>query len=139
MKKPSSNEPEPTYEVGFGKPPEANQFRKGRTGNPRGKRQGEENTISAFKRIVSKRVKINDGEKVRTITLAEAVILKNIQAALQKNPFAMSNIFRLAEEAGEFVDFTDRKQVGGFIAVPEKMTMEEFIKEYNVIRSSEVS
>jgi hypothetical protein len=48
MKKPSSNEPEPTYEVGYGKPPRANQFRKGRTGNPRGKRQGEENMISAF-------------------------------------------------------------------------------------------
>src|SRR5712675_1770974 len=129
MKKPSSSEPGPTYEVGYGKPPKASQFRKGRTGNPRGKRQGEENTISAFKRIVSKRVKINDGEKVRTITLAEAVILKNYNAALQKNPFAMSNIFRLAEDAGELVDFTDAKQVGKPIAMPEKMTMEEFLAE----------
>src|SRR6266446_6893224 len=101
MKKPSSTTRDSFYEVGYGKPPKANQFRRGRTGNPRGKKSGEENLISAFKRIVSKRVKINDGEKVRTITLAEAVILKNIQAALQKNPFAMSNIFPLAEEAGE--------------------------------------
>src|SRR5882762_8822725 len=46
----------PAYEVGYGKPPTASRFRKGRTGNPRGKRQGEENMISAFKRIVSKRV-----------------------------------------------------------------------------------
>jgi Family of unknown function (DUF5681) len=131
MKKPSSNEPEPTYEVGYGKPPKANQFRKGRTGNPRGKRQGGENTISAFKRIVSERVKINDGEKVRTTTLAEAVILKNYNAAVQKDPFAMSNIFRLAEDAGEFVDFTEAKQVGRPVAVPEKMTtMEEFLAEF---------
>src|SRR5712675_1270211 len=131
MKKPSSSEPGPTYEVGYGKPPRANQFRKGRTGNPRGKRQGEENTISAFKRIVSKRVRINDGEKVRTITLAEAVILKNLNAALQKDPFAMSNVFRLAEEAGEFVDFTDAKQVGRPLVVPEKVkTMEEFLAEF---------
>ncbi len=129
MKKPSSDEADSTYNVGYGKPPKANQFRKGRTGNPRGKRGGEENFSSAFKRIVSKRVKINDGEKVRTITLAEAVILKNIHAALQKNPLAMSNIFGLAEQAGEFVDFTDAKQVGGSIAVPEKVTMEEFMAE----------
>src|SRR5713226_366770 len=119
MKKPSSTTRDSIYEVGYGKPPKANQFRKGRTGNPRGKRQGEENTISAFKRIVSERVKINDGEKVRTITLAEAVILKNYNAALQKNPFAMSNIFRLAEASGEFVD-RNAKQVGRPIAVPEK-------------------
>jgi hypothetical protein len=139
MKKPSSNEPESSYEVGYGKPPRANQFRKGRTGNPRGKRQGEENMISAFKRIVSKRVKIKDGEQVSTITLAEAVILKNYNAALQKNPFAMSNMFRLAEDAGEIVDFTDAKQVGGFIAVPEKVTTEEFLAMYGVTRSSELS
>jgi hypothetical protein len=130
MKKPSSSAADSAYEVGYGKPPKANQFRKGRTGNPRGKRQGGENTISAFKRIVSKRVKIKDGEQVRTIALAEAVILKNYNAALQKNPFAMSNIYRLAEDAGEFVDFTDAKQVGRPIAVPEKMTMEEFLAEF---------
>ena len=130
MKKPNSSAADPTYQVGYGKPPKANQFRKGRTGNPRGKRPGQENLISAFKRHVLKRVKINDGEKVRTITLAEAVIRKNIHAALQKNPFAMSNIFRLAEDAGEFVDFTDAKQVGRPIAVPEKVTIEEFLAQF---------
>ena len=87
--------------------------------------------ISAFKRIVSQRVKINDGEKVLTIPLAVAVILKNYQAALQKNPFAMSNIYRLAEAAGEFVDLTDAKQVGRPIAVPiRSKNMEEFLAEF---------
>jgi hypothetical protein len=130
MKKPSLGAADSAHEIGYGKPPKANQFRKGRSGNPRGKRQGEENITSAFKRIVLKRVKINDGEKVRTVTLAEAVILKNYNAAVQKNPFAMSNIFRLAEDAGEFVDFTDAKQVGMPIAVPEKVTIEEFLAEF---------
>jgi hypothetical protein len=129
MKKPSAADS--PYEVGYGKPPKANQFRRGRTGNPRGKRQGEENTISAFKRIVSKRVKIKDGEKIRTVTLAEAVILKNYNAAMQRDSFAMSNIFRLAEDAGEFDDRTDPKQVGGPIAVPiRSKNMEEFLAEF---------
>ena len=130
MKKPSSSAADSAHEIGYGKPPKANQFRKGRTGNPRGKRQGEEKTISAFKRIVLKRVKINDGEKVRTMTLAEAVILKNYNAAVQKNPFAMSNIFRLAEDAGEFVDSTDAKQVGRPLFVPEKVTIDEFLARH---------
>jgi hypothetical protein len=43
----------------------------------------------------------------------------------------MSNVFRLAEEAGEFVDFTDAKQVGRPLVVPEKVkTMEEFLAEF---------
>jgi hypothetical protein len=127
--------PQPTstasYEVGYRKPPRANQFRKGRTGNPRGKRRGEENLISAFKRHVLKRVKINDGDQTRTITLAEAVILKNLNAALQKNPFAMGNIYRLAEECGEFVDRTDPKQVGKPLMVPiRSKNMTEFLARF---------
>jgi hypothetical protein len=129
MKKPSSGAPNSSYDVGYGKPPKANQFRKGRTGNPRGRKQGEENIISAFKRHVLKRVKIKEGDQARSITLAEVVVLKNYNAALQKNPFAMNNIFRLAETSGEFVDRTDAKQVGRPIAVPQKVTMEEFMAE----------
>ena len=126
-----------SYDVGYRKPPKANQFRTGRTGNPRGKRQGEENMISAFKRIVSKRVKINDGEKVRTITLAEAVILKNYNAAMQRDSIAMSNIFRLAEDAGEFVDSTDAKQIGRPFAVPERVkTTEEFMAQFGRSRET---
>src|SRR6267154_2343753 len=130
MKKPNSDE-NSTYEVGYGKPPKANQFRRERTGNPRGKKLGEENMISAFKRHVQKRVKINDGNRIYTTTLAEAVILKNYNAALQKNPVAMSNMFRLAEDAGELVDFTDAKQCGMPIAVPiRSKNMEEFLAQF---------
>jgi len=132
MKKPSSSATDSPCEVGYGKPPKANQFRKGRSGNPRGKSGGEENITSAFKRIVSKRVKINDGEKIRTVTLAEAVILKNYNAAMQRDSIAMSNIFRLAEDAGEFADRTDPKQVGRPIAVPiRSKNMEEFLAEFD--------
>ena len=130
MKKPNSDE-NSTYEVGYGKPPKANQFRRGRTGNPRGKKPGEENMISAFKRHVQKRVKIDDGNRIYMTTLAEAVILKNYSAALQKNPVAMSNMFRLAEASGEFVDRADAKQVGRPIAVPiRSKNMEEFLAEH---------
>ena len=132
MKKPSSSATDSPCEVGYGKPPKANQFRKGRSGNPRGKRGGEENITSAFKRIVSKRVKINNGDKIRIVTLAEAVILKNYNAAMQRDSIAMSNIFRLAEDAGEFDDRTDPKQVGRPIAVPiRSKNMEEFLAEFD--------
>jgi hypothetical protein len=126
LKKPQST----SYDVGYRKPPKANQFRKGQTGNPRGKKLGEENIISVFKRHVLKRVKIQDVDRTRTISLAEAVILKNHNAALQKNPFAMSNMLRLAEASGEFIDRTDVKQVGRPLVVPEKVTMEEFLAKF---------
>jgi hypothetical protein len=118
------------YDVGYRKPPKAHQFRKGQRKRG-GKKRGEENLISVFKRHVLKQVKIKDGDQISTITLAEAVILKNYNAALQKNPFAMGNIYRLAEQSGEFVDRSDAKQVGRPIAVPiRSKNMEEFLAEF---------
>jgi hypothetical protein len=131
MKKPTAAPSNSTYETGYGKPPKANQFRKGRTGNPKGRTRGEENIASVFKRYVLRRIKIRDGEGIRSASLAEAVILKNYDAALRKNSLAMSNIYRLAEETGEFIDMTDRKQAGGQIAVPPRSkSMEEFLAEF---------
>jgi hypothetical protein len=130
VKKLNSTTPDTMYEVGFGKPPKANRFPNGRTGNPRGKRRGEENIISAFKRVVSKRVKIKDGDQIRTIRLYEAVILKNCNAALQRDSFAMGNVFRLAEASGELIDRTDATQVGRPLFVPEKVTIEEFLAQF---------
>jgi Family of unknown function (DUF5681) len=129
MKKPNSTSSS-SYEVGYRKPPKANQFRKGRSGNSRGRKRGEENIVSVFKRHVMKRVKIKVGDQTHSITLAEAVLLKNYNAALQKNPFAMGNIFRLAEASGEFVDRTDAKQVGKPLAVPERISVEEFMARH---------
>jgi hypothetical protein len=134
MKKPRSTLTA-SFDVGYRKPPKANQFRKGRSGNPRGRKQGEENIISVFRRHVMKRVKIKDGDQTRTITLADAVFLKNYNAALQKNPFAMGNIFRLAEASGEFIDRTDAKQVGKPLLVGKPLTVEEFLARHG--RSTE--
>jgi Family of unknown function (DUF5681) len=114
------------YDVGFGKPPKANQFRKGRSGNPRGRTPGQENLISVFKRLATKRVKINDNGVIKSISWADAVISQNLRAALNRDQAAMANILRLAEHAGEFKDLTDPKVVGLPIFMPEKMSEEQF-------------
>ena len=119
MKKPNDFK-STTYDVGYRKPPNQGQYRKGRSGNPRGRSQGEENLLSIFKRIAARRVKVHDGTKARTMSLPEAIILQNYKAAVQKDPIAMGNILRLAELAGEFKDLNDPKVVGGFIFMPKK-------------------
>jgi hypothetical protein len=129
-KRRNRTEPDRTYEVGYGKPPRANQFPEGRTANPRGKRRGEENIISAFKRIVSKRIKMKDGDQIRTIRLYEAVILQNCSAAMRRDSLAMGNIFRLAEASGELINRTDATRVGKPLLVPEKVTIEEFLARH---------
>ena len=127
MKKPSQTQSTASFDVGYRKPPKAGQFRKGRSGNPRGRKLGEENFLSIFKRLATRPVKVNDGEKVRTMSFAEAIIRQNYKAAVQKDPNAMGNMLRLAEQAGEFKDWNDPKAVGLPIAMPRKMSRDEFL------------
>ena len=124
MKKPNGFR-STSYDVGYRKPPKNGRYRKGRSGNPRGRTQGEENLLSIFKRIADRRVKVHDGTKARTMSLAEAIILQNYKAAVQKDPTAMGNIWRLAEHAGEFKDLNDPKVAGRPIFMPRKVSSEE--------------
>jgi len=124
----NSDSSESISEVGYGKPPKATRFRKGRSGNSKGRPGGDENLLSVFKRLATRRIKIKEGDKWRTITMADAVILQNYKAALQKDQIAMSNILRLAEESGELIDRTDVKQVGMPAIFPVKAkSTEEFL------------
>lgn len=119
------------YSVGYRRPPKNHQFRRGRSGNPRGRTRGDENLISVFKDYVSRRIKVKIGDEARSVTVAEAVFLKNYNAALQGNSNALANLFRLAEQFGEFVDRTDSKQVGRPIAVPIRAkNTEEFLAAF---------
>jgi hypothetical protein len=122
--------------VGYRSPPKAHQFRKGRSGNPRGRKVGEENMIAIFKRLANRRVKVNDNGRPTLLSLAEAVILQNIKAALQRNSNAVANMFRLAEEADEFKDWSDPKVAGGLLFMPRPMSEEDFcvVHDSDIVR-----
>lgn len=62
------------HEVGFGKPPRSNQFRKGVSGNPKGRPKGSKNISSILAQMGRKQVKVTINGKVRHISLLEAVI-----------------------------------------------------------------
>lgn len=69
------------YEVGYGKPPKAGQFQKGRSGNPRGRKKGTLDTKTYYEQAASAKVTVNvDGRKV-TMTKIEAAIHNTLNKA----------------------------------------------------------
>lgn len=127
MKKQMRSTPSPTYKVGYGKPPKATRFKKGQSGNPRGRKKSDENLVIVFKRLASRLVKVSINGVTKTMPMAQAIVLQNMKAALNQDQIAMGNILRLAEAGGEFMDWTNPELVGKPIFMPEKMSIEEMI------------
>src|SRR5665213_2965885 len=84
--KQSTQRSDAAHGIGYGRPPKATRFRKGRSGNPKGRPSGDENLLSVFKRMVTKRIKIKEGDKSRTITMADAIISAELQGRLAERP-----------------------------------------------------
>jgi hypothetical protein len=86
-----------TYEVGYGKPPKATQFRKGQSGNPSGRPSKRPTLADAARKALNSQVGVRDGDKVRRITQFEAVVRRQLEMAMKGDQKAADLVLRLAQ------------------------------------------
>jgi hypothetical protein len=113
-------------EIGFGKPPKWSQFRKGRSGNPRGRPKGRKNLATIFYAACNEKVRVKDGHGYRTITKLEAMSAQLLNKAASGDISAAKEVIKICQSIGamdpsalhepskiivEFVDSIDGKPV----------------------------
>jgi hypothetical protein len=69
------------FPVGFGKPPKGSQFKKGESGNPKGRPKGSQNLATLFEKTIRQKVTITENGRVRVVTKAEAMFLQMVNKA----------------------------------------------------------
>jgi hypothetical protein len=85
------------YEVGFGKPPKHTRFRKGQSGNPKGRPKGSKNLATDLGEEMRERIRIRENGKVVKITKQRAIIKSIIAKAVTGVPRAVDLVTRLCE------------------------------------------
>ena len=88
--------------VGYKRPPRHSRFKPGQSGNPSGRAKGSQNLRTLFHKVMKEQVQLREGNDVRTITKAEAIMRGLVVGALKGDTRSMGTLFRLAEQTGQF-------------------------------------
>jgi hypothetical protein len=91
--------PAPTERVGFCRPPGETRFKKGVSGNPKGRPKGSLNVATAFTKALREKVVINEGGQRKTVTKLEAALKQLVNKAASGDIRALRQLFELARDA----------------------------------------
>ncbi len=71
------------YEIGYKKPPKETQFKKGVSGNPRGRPKGSKNTIAILNDALEQKISVAQNGKVTKINKKTAILMQMVNKATQ--------------------------------------------------------
>ena len=86
------------YEVGYGKPPRRSRFKKGQSGNPRGRPRGSKNVSTLLSEALNEPVTVAENSGRRKITMRQAIIKQLVHQAAKANWRAMKILLDLLRD-----------------------------------------
>jgi len=117
------------YQVGFGRPPKATQFKKGQSGNPKGRPKGTLNLATVLERTLRERVVINENGRRKEITKLEAAIKQLVNKAASGDPAAIRHLVALVISAEERSSQTTAS--ASELSEVDQLVMQSVIKRYS--------
>jgi hypothetical protein len=85
--------------VGFGKPPVSGQFKKGKSGNPKGRPKGTRNFYTDLEEVLAGKVTVTENGKPKRVSSQFAALMRLREKALGGNPRAMDRYLTLAQQS----------------------------------------
>lgn len=92
--------PKGDYEVGYGRPPRHTQFKRGRSGNPRGRPKGHQNIKTVLETLLNQKVTVTENGQAKRMTKRELMFAGAINRAAKGDPRALNTVVALMARLG---------------------------------------
>jgi hypothetical protein len=86
--------------VGYGRPPILSQFKPGASGNPKGRPKKSRNLKTIIRNALTTNVVVREGEKKRSVSKLEGIVLRQLESALKGNDKAALATLKMAAQVG---------------------------------------
>jgi Family of unknown function (DUF5681) len=86
------------YEVGYGKPPRHTRFKKGQSGNPRGRPKGSKNLPTLLSEALNDPVVVAENGRRRKITMRQAIIKQLVKRSATADLRAMKILLDMVRD-----------------------------------------
>lgn len=86
---------EEPYRVGYRRPPRHSQFRKGQSGNPKGRPKARKNLNNETLEILGEQIKVNESGRPRALSKQTIIIKRMVADAIQGDAKARDQLLRL--------------------------------------------
>ena len=117
------------YEVGYGKPPEANRFKPGTSGNPKGRKKGAKTLLGHLADALDEKITIREGDRVRITTKREAGMQMLVARFLKGDPKAAMMVASLLKNTPELQPpAKDTHPVDDNLSADDQALMDRFLK-----------
>jgi hypothetical protein len=119
------------YKVGPGRPPKEHQYKRGQSGNPKGRKRKPASLLPDLKRLfeqaLSEKATLKQGDKERMLTLAEAG-MKQLAAQFAKGDrHARRDVFAYAEKLGIDLIANHRKGIEEALAPDHQAILDTYV------------
>jgi Family of unknown function (DUF5681) len=114
------------YSVGYGRPPLATRFKKGTSGNLKGRPKGQKNLKTLIKQAMMAQISVREGSRSTKVSRLEAVVLRQLQAALKGSDRSAMAVIKMATQLG-FLGDTDASLEIAHLSESDERIVEELL------------
>jgi hypothetical protein len=98
----------PGYEVGYAKPPQYTRFRKGQSGNPKGRPKGLQSFARLARQAFNEKIAIKENGERRIITKLQAALKQLANKAASGDAAAIREVLRVQAVIAEIIPAEDQ-------------------------------